>query len=87
MGKIKWVITKPPVKKPMTAISDGHCKSDNPLMACPEVQPPAYLLPKPTKMPPIANIKNPFKVNTDSQLNNSAGCRLDGGEKPRSCKS
>ena len=29
------------LKKPMTATSDGHCKLDKPLMACPEVHPPA----------------------------------------------
>ena len=31
----------PPMKKPTTAIRDGNCRADKPLMACPEVQPPA----------------------------------------------
>ena len=52
----------------MTAINDGSCKSDNPLIACPEVQPPAYLLPIPTISPPIARIKNPLRDKTASKM-------------------
>ena len=33
----------PPIKNPITAIREGNCKFDKPLMACPEVQPPAHL--------------------------------------------
>ena len=40
-GKIKCVMSKPPMKNPITAIRDGSCKLDIPEMACPEVQPPA----------------------------------------------
>ncbi len=29
------------MKKQMVAIKDGHCKLDNPIIECPEVQPPA----------------------------------------------
>ena len=48
----------PPMKKPMTEIKEGNCRLLNPEMACPEVQPPAYLVPNPTKIPPtIRNIQ------------------------------
>ena len=41
----------PPMKKLMVATNDGICKLDNPMIECPEVQPPAYLVPKPTRKP------------------------------------
>jgi hypothetical protein len=31
----------PPIKNPITANKDGNCKLLNPVIACPEVQPPA----------------------------------------------
>ena len=71
----------------MTAISEGICKSDKPLMACPDVQPPAYREPNPTSKPPIASIKNPFKVNADSKLKSSSGCAEVGAEIPSVFKS
>ncbi len=40
-GSTKYVTNNPPMKKPITAMRDGNCKSLNPLMACPEVHPPA----------------------------------------------
>lgn len=54
------------MKKPITAISEGNCRLLNPEMACPDVQPPAYLGPKPTNRPPINNtaiIKGLAKVS------------------------
>ena len=41
MGNSSHDIISPPIKKPITAISDGNCKLLNPVMACPEVHPPA----------------------------------------------
>jgi hypothetical protein len=41
MGNKKWAMSKPPIKNPITATSDGNCKLLNPAMACPEVHPPA----------------------------------------------
>ena len=51
------------MKNPITAIREGICKSLKPLMACPEVQPPAYLAPNPTRKPPPIRIKIPFREN------------------------
>lgn len=45
IGIKKCVIAKPPIKNPTTAIREGICKSLKPLMACPDVQPPAYRAP------------------------------------------
>ena len=56
-------------------------------MACPDVQPPAYLEPNPTMNPPKAKRKNPFTVKADSKLNNSRGCSPSGAENPKTCKS
>lgn len=78
---------KPPTKNPMTAIRDGSCKSDKPLMACPDVQPPAYREPNPTNKPPIARIKKPFNEKADSMLNSSSGCAEVGAEIPSVFKS
>ncbi len=86
-GSKTKVINKPPIKKPITAIKDGNCKSDNPLIACPDVQPPAYREPNPTIKPPSAKIKKPFKVNNDSMLNSSSGCADVGADIPNLDKS
>ena len=39
IGIKRCVITKPPIKKPITATNDGNWKSLKPEMACPDVQP------------------------------------------------
>ena len=39
---------RPPAKKPTTAISEGNSKFARPLMAWPDVHPPAYAEPNPT---------------------------------------
>ena len=61
------VISKPPAKNPITATKEGNCKSASPDIACPEVQPPAYLAPKPIKNPPTIIIIKPLTVNSDAQ--------------------
>ena len=81
------VIARPPIKNPMTAMSDGTCKSDNPLIAWPEVQPPAYREPKPTMRPPTANTRNPFIERIASKLKSSAGCNEEGAAIPSLLKS
>lgn len=59
-------MAKPPIKKPITATKEGICKFDKPLIAWPEVQPPAYLDPKPTNKPPINNTNMPLKEVANS---------------------
>jgi hypothetical protein len=44
----------PPIKNPITAINEGSCKLLKPEIACPEVHPPAYRDPKPTRNPPMS---------------------------------
>ena len=34
-------MSKPPMKNPITATKEGSCKLLKPVIACPEVQPPA----------------------------------------------
>src|SRR5690625_4481538 len=51
-GNSTCVITRPPAKNPNTAMSDGSCRLARPVIACPEVQPPAQRAPKPTSPPP-----------------------------------
>src|SRR5687768_17113114 len=84
---MKKVMARPPIKNPITAMSDGTCRSDNPLMAWPEVQPPAYRDPKPTMRPPTANARNPLIERIASKLKSSAGCNEEGAAKPSLLKS
>ena len=72
-GNKKLALIKPPAIKAIVATSDGHCKFDKPIIECPEVQPPAYRVPKPTKNPPTTKKINPFRVNRLCQLNISVG--------------
>lgn len=58
-----FAMMKPPIIKLMVAISDGTCRLERPMMAWPDVQPPAYLVPKPTRNPPAIIITNPRRVN------------------------
>ena len=64
---------KPPAIKQTVAISEGNCKEDKPMIACPLVHPPAYLVPNPTKNPPITIKENPLMVNREDQLNKEVG--------------
>ena len=75
MGINKWVIAKPPTIKQQVAMRDGICKLDSPMIAWPEVQPPAYRVPNPTKKPPRIKNMKPFAVNNVSSENKSAGIR------------
>jgi len=75
------------MKNPITAMSEGNCKSDKPLMAWPDVQPPAYREPNPTMSPPKANTKNPLIERMASKLNNSVGCSDTGADIPSLLKS
>src|SRR5215472_6185726 len=43
------------------------------MMECPEVQPPAYLVPNPTRNPPITVKMIPLTENRAGQLNRSLG--------------
>ena len=47
----------------MVATKEGHCKSLSPIIACPEVHPPAYRVPNPTRNPPPTIMINPRSVN------------------------
>ena len=52
---------RPPMKNPMTAINEGNWRFERPEIACPEVQPPAYRAPKPTKNPPKISVMRLFR--------------------------
>ena len=64
---------KPPAIKQIVAINDGSCRLLRPMMECPDVHPPAYRVPNPTKNPPITNRINPRKVNKEEKLKISGG--------------
>lgn len=70
---MKCVMINPPMKKPITATKEGFCRLLNPEIAWPDVHPPAYLVPKPTRKPAITKIDIPFKLRIASQLNISDG--------------
>ena len=67
------VIKNPPAIKQHVATKEGHCKLASPEIAWPEVQPPAYRVPKPTIKPPITIIIKPRKVISAEKLNTSCG--------------
>src|SRR5262249_7157600 len=62
-GSIKLAIIIPPTIKKIVATSDDHCILDNPIIEWPEVQPPAYLVPNPTRKPPATIKINPLIVS------------------------
>lgn len=70
----------PPIKNPTTAIREGNCRLDNPVIACPEVHPSAYLVPNPTRNPPTINKIKPFIVSKNSILKS-----CDGFKAPSNC--
>lgn len=67
----------PPIKNPPTAIKDSKDKLLKPIIPWPEVHPPAYLEPNPTKTPATRRIKNPFTVSILSILKISSGKKVD----------
>lgn len=78
---------KPPAIKLIVAINDGHCKVDNPIIAWPEVQPPAQRVPNPTKNPPITIKIKPFRLKILSTPKMSNGIRLPKSFTPNAFKS
>ena len=54
---------RPPAKKPITATKDGSWKFARPEMAWPDVQPPAYEEPNPTRKPPATTETRPLSVD------------------------
>src|ERR1700704_5755524 len=62
LGNSKYVVARPPAKNPQTATSDASWRSARPAIAWPEVQPPAYAVPKPTRNPPTTIETNPRTV-------------------------
>ncbi len=78
---------RPPIKNPITAIRLGNCKSERPEIACPEVQPPAYLAPKPTIKPPNTRIMIPFRLVNTFNPKSSSGCMPVGAFKPNAERS
>ena len=75
MGNRKCEAIRPPIKNPMTAISDGNWRFERPLIACPDVHPPAYLAPNPIRNPPPTKMIKPGIVVNFSRLNNSRGTK------------
>ena len=67
-GRTRNVIINPPTKNPITAINEGNCRLLSPLIAWPEVHPPAYLVPNPIRNPPTTMKMKPFSVNNEDQL-------------------
>lgn len=63
------------MKKPIAAKKDTSCNELKPVIACPDVHPPAYLVPKPIRNPPIIINIMPFGVERNSKLNSSDGCK------------
>lgn len=57
----------------MVATNEGQFKLDKPIIECPEVQPLAQRVPKPTKNPPKTIKINPFNVNISLNENISDG--------------
>ena len=69
----RFAAIKPPTIKHIVAISEGICKLANPVMECPDVQPPAYRVPKPTRKPPATVNRSPCRENRFAQLKISTG--------------
>lgn len=82
-----WVMKSPPAKKPITATTDAICKFAIPLIACPDVQPPAYRAPNPTRNPPRTIKMSPCADNKLPQLNTSDGTKPVKSVSPRFRKS
>ena len=75
---------KPPIIKQMVATNDENCRFDSPVIECPLVQPPAYLVPKPTKNPPTIKKKRPLNVKIFAELKMSFGKILEKSRMPSS---
>src|SRR5262249_48633611 len=75
IGNNTKVVVRPPAKKPHTAKSDAGCRSARPVMAWPDVQPPAYAVPNPTRNPPTTIETKPLSVTSEDHANTSCGAR------------
>ena len=51
-GNTKLENSNPPAKNPMVATREPKLSNESPIIACPEVHPFPYLVPKPTRNPP-----------------------------------
>ena len=49
---MKDVASSPPAKNPTTARREARWSDASPAIPCPDVQPPAYAVPNPTRNPP-----------------------------------
>ena len=86
-GINKCVMAKPPTIKQHVAMSEGTWRFDNPMIACPDVQPPAQRVPKPTIKPPITKKIRPLSEKRTSALNKSVGIRPAKSVIPKARKS
>ena len=68
-------------------MSDGTCRFDKPIMACPEVHQPAQRVPKPTKNPPKTMKIKPLSVNRFWKLNKSVGNKPEKSLIPKAANS
>ena len=60
-------------KKQIVAIREEKLRADKPVMVCPDVQPFAYRVPKPTQNPPKTIIRKPFSEKIEWRLKISEG--------------
>lgn len=74
-GNKTCVMVKPPIIKKIVATRDGHWRLAIPIMEWPEVHPPAYLVPKPTRNPPTTKKISPVRVNKFSHPKISTGIK------------
>ena len=74
-GNMNQVINNPPTKKPATAIREDRLNMLRPVMAWPDVHPPPYLVPKPTKNPPDITMNIAVGDEMFVQLNISFGTK------------
>lgn len=72
-GNKRLVIRVPPTMKQNVATKDGHCSVLIPIIACPDVQLPAYLEPKPIRNPPPIIMIKPLALKSDRKENNCCG--------------
>src|SRR5689334_3734625 len=81
-GNTRNVMISPPAKMPMSAITDASWKVASPITPWPDVQPPAYEEPNPTRKPPPMIEIDPRSVSKARQLNSCAGTSPEGEASP-----
>src|SRR5688500_18185953 len=74
-GRSTKVPSSPPAKNPPSAMNDGFSRLATPEMPCPDVQSPAYAVPKPTRNPPPTMTIHPRIVARLDHANSSRGTR------------